>query len=313
MIVNAFPDLPPRPLTPANAGFRRWFYERWGRENALVLGRATRIEFGPYTQALSVKRAWGGSEDYLFETRRLAVDGDHLLVLNEGAHYGARIASPTPVTSLAVFFRPGLAEELAGAAGQSAAALLERGHEPVHADVGFAEHLRPLDAAVESRLLVLRDAALAGEDDEQWLEEKLQGLLWALLRAEPGWRQRSLRLADQCRSAHGELLARVDRATDFIVSHQAGALTLDQIAAASRLSKYHLVRVFRQVHGLTPMAFLARLRARRAERLLADSRLTLDEVAELCGFGSRQTLFRQLRRHCGDGGRALRRRVAARP
>ena len=49
-----------------------------------------------------------------------------------------------------------------------------------------------------------------------------------------------------------------------------------------------------------------------AECLVLDTALSLDEGVELSGFGSRQTLFRQLRRHCGDGGRALR-QIAAQP
>ena len=311
MILTHLPDLPPRPLTPANAGFRHWFYERWGRENAVVLGRATRVEFPPYVQALSIKRAWGGREDYLFESRRLGVGGEHSLIVNEGAEYGARIASPTPVTSMAVFFRPGMAQELAGAAAQSAASVLDREHEPASLPCGFGEHLRPLTAELDGRLCALRDAVLAGADDEQWLEERLQSLLWVMVATERGWRQRGLRLAELCHSAHDELLARVDRATDFITSCQARPMTLDDIAKAARLSKYHLVRVFREVHGLTPMAHLARLRTRTAAQLLMHSQASLDEVAQRCGFGSRQTLFRQLRRHCGDGGKALRRRTEA--
>ena len=75
------------------------------------------------------------------------------------------------------------------------------------------------------------------------------------------------------------------------------------------------MRVFRQIHGATPMAFLARTRTAHAERLVLDRALSLDEVVGLSDFGSRQTLFRQfrqLRRRCGDGGRALR-QIAAQP
>jgi AraC family transcriptional regulator len=307
MILVELPDVAPRPPTPANAGFRRWFYERWGRENALVVGRARIAEFAPYTQTLSVKRAWGGREDYELGSRRLAVDDTRLLVLNEGAHYGSRIVNPTPVTSLAVFFRPRMAAELSAAAYQTPAALLDESHPAAKPTVGFGEHLRAPIAALEAQLVHLRDAALAGEDDEGWLEERLQGLLWTLGTAEAGWRARSLRLAALSRSAHVELLARVDRAADFMLSELERPLTLDEVAAAAALSKYHLVRVFRAVHGRTPIAFLARERAHRARRLLAQPELTLDEIAARSGLGSRQTLFRQLRRHFGGSGLALRR------
>jgi AraC-like DNA-binding protein len=325
------PDLPPRPLTRANAEFRRRFYERWGRENALVVYRAQRIEFAPFTQTLSIKRAFGGSEHYLVGPRRLAVADMHALVLNEGAHYGARIQSRTPVTSAAVFFRPGMADELAAAAAQQPAQQLDTGPDAGQAPCHFAEHLRVLPAAVDAALANLlagaratqADASLgtsdAGQGDESggestgepdseaWLEEQLQGLLWAMLRAEPGWRDRSLPLRAWSRSAHAELLSRVDRATDFILSSYPQPITLDDVAGVAALSKYHLVRVFRQVHGVTPMALLMRTRARAAAQLNESGFMPLAEVMALTGFASRQTLFRQLRRHRGAGGKALRR------
>ncbi len=310
MILREFPDLPPRPETPSNAPYRRRFYERWGRENALLLCAGSRVEYVPYTQTLSIKCAWGGPEHYLLRSRRLAVDADHYLILDEGSHYGARIANPTPVTSMAVFFRPGMADELLAAASMSSERALDREHEAARRASSFAEHLRPHDGVVSPRLASLRAAVEAGEDDEGWLEERLQALLWAMFDAEPGFRQRGRRLAGTSRSTHAELLTRIDRAADYIVSCHAEPMALDDIAAVARLSKYHLVRLFRQVHGLTPFAFLARKRAKVARELIEASDLGLNEIVELSGFGSRYTMFRQLRTHCGGSGRALRRRLS---
>lgn len=319
MILRELPDLAPRPLTPANAGFRAWFAEHWGRENAIVMGAARQAEFPPHTQTLSIKRAWGGEgEDYLLAGRQLRVDAGRCLILNQGGHYGARIRSREPVLSLGVFFRPDMVAELAHAAGQTLPEALAADGETGRLATGFAEHLRPADDALGSELAALRDAVLAGRgqtlgdaDDEAWLEERLQTLLWRMHEAEPGWRRRSQRLAALSRSQHAELLTRLDRATDLMLSGPAQPLTLDDISAAARLSKYHFVRCFRALHGCTPMAYLARLRAELALRLLRDPALTLDEVAERSGLGSRQTLFRQLRRLGGAGGRALRERFGA--
>jgi AraC-like DNA-binding protein len=312
MILRDLPDLAPRPLTAANAGFRQWFAERWGRENAVVMGFSRDIEFPPHTQTLSIKRAWGGEgEDYLLPGRRLRVDANRCLILNQGGHYGARIASREPVLSMAVFFRPDMAGELAHAARQSLPETLAADGEGGRLGLGFAEHLRPADGALGAELASLRDAVLAGHDDEAWLEERLQSLLWLMFAAEPGWRRRGQRLAALSRSQHAELLARIDRATDFMLSSHAQPLTLDDIAAVARLSKYHFVRCFRALQGCTPMAFLARLRTAHALRLLADEALTLDDVGARSGLGSRQTLFRQLKRYGGAGGQALREQRAA--
>lgn len=319
MILRELPDLAPRPLTAANAGFRQWFAEHWGRENAIVMGLSRDVEFPPHTQTLSIKRAWGGEgEDYLLPGRRLRVDAGRCLILNQGGHYGARIRSSEPVLSFGVFFRPGMAEEIAHAARQTLPEALAAGGQDGRLSAGFAEHLRPAEGALNGELTTLRDAVLAGRGaalgdagDEAWLEERLQSLLWRMLEAEPGWRSRSDRLAALSQSQHAELLARLDRATDFMLSCHAEPLTLDEIAAVARLSKYHFVRCFRALQGCTPMAWLGRLRAEHAERLLRDAALSLDEVAARSGLGSRQTLFRQLKRLGGAGGQALRERLAA--
>jgi AraC-like DNA-binding protein len=318
MILRELPDLAPRPLTAANAGFRQWFAAHWGRENAIVMGRSTDVEFPAHTQTLSIKRAWGGDgEDYLLPGRRLRVDAGHSLILNQGGHYGARIRSREPVLSFGVFFRPDMAGELAHAARQSLPQALSADGETGRLATGFAEHLRPADGRLGAALDGLRDAVLAGRGaqpgdagDEAWLEESLQALLWQMLEAEPGWQARSQRLAALSRSQHAELLARIDRATDLMLSSSHQPLTLDELATAARLSKYHFVRCFRALQGCTPMAWLARVRTEHALRLLADAALTLDEVAALSGLGSRQTLFRQLRRLGGAGGQALRARRA---
>ena len=149
MIVCGMPDLPPRPATAANAAYRQRFYARWGRENVVVLGRTRFAEYVPIRHRLSVKRSWGGPEDYLLESRRLTVDENRLLILNEGATYGSRIASRLPVLSMGVFFRPGLAPEMQAALRQTARNgwIAARRVSPALTP-GFAENIRPAQGAV---------------------------------------------------------------------------------------------------------------------------------------------------------------------
>lgn len=308
MILRQFPDLLPRPATPANAAFRRWFYARWGRENAVICARARDAQYVPFTQTLSVKMASGGAEHYLIGTRRVAVDDDSYLVLNSGRTYGSLIEAPRPVASLSVFFRPGMAGEVYGAL-RAASALPEEDTPPANFD--FTEHLRSHDAVVSPRLRRLRAAIIDGADDELWLEEQLQDLLRALIGVEPGVRVRAQALAPLARSTHQELMRRLDRAADFMLSCYVQPLSLDQIAAAARLSKFHLVRLFRRAYGVTPGAFLAGKRAQAARRLLATTELPVEEVAAACGFGSRCAMFRRLRVQFGAGGQQLRRQAAA--
>jgi hypothetical protein len=113
VILTSLPDLPPRPATLANAEFRRNFYARWGRENAIVCGQGRDVEYAVLTQQPSIKRVCGGAERSYLRERELAVDDDNYLVLNQGQRYGSRLRGARSVFSFAFFFRPGLVEEVA--------------------------------------------------------------------------------------------------------------------------------------------------------------------------------------------------------
>jgi len=323
MILTTLPDLAPRPQTAANAEFRCRFYARWGRENAVVCGHARFAEYEVFPQTLSIKMATGGRERYFLGRRELAVDDDNYLVLDEGSRYGSVLSAARPggppAWSFALFFRPGLQHEVAGARAQrlgaaldapdlpnaaAPGAALETAHDtardtargalrrPVH----FAEHLRPHGDAVSRRLRHIAAAVQAGERDELWLEEQCQALLGTLLDAESAPPHET----GARRAQRVELRRRLHLAADFIETHYGQPLTLERMAEVACLSRHHFVREFARAFGLSPHAYLTRKRARAAMRALRDGATDREALADQCGLGSRWSLMRALARHGVD-------------
>lgn len=292
MILTTLPDLPPRPETRANAAFRRRFYARWGRENAVVCGHAAHAEYAAIPQTLSIKMTLGGREHYFLPRRELVVDDDNLLVLNEGACYGSLLRAQRTAWTFAIFFRPGLQHEVAAQHRRSLQAALDRPGEPPR-PVEFAEHLRPHRGAVSERLKHIARAVCAGERDEVWLEEQLTVLLAAMLANEcDPVAQASTRPA-----LRAELHRRLRLAADYIESHYTRDLTLAALAEVAHLSRFHFVREYARLFGMSPHAYLIRKRARAAERLLAAGETHREMIAQRCGFGSRWSLQRALAQH----------------
>jgi len=94
-----------------------------------------------------------------------------------------------------------------------------------------------------------------------------------------------------------QLLATLRRARDTADRDFAQPLTLDTLAAAAHLSKYHFARSFAAAYGETPRAYLTRRRIERAKDLLRVANLTVTEVCLLVGFeslGSFSARFREL-------------------
>ncbi len=306
MILRELPDLPPRPLTRSNAQFRADFYARWGRENAIVSGRARHAEYASLTQTLSIKMAWGGSETYEVGKRRLRVDDDSYLILNEGQTYSSVLQSDLEADSFCVFFRPGMADEVFGAMSVSLNRAADDGARCARRNSWFAENLRSHDHVVTPALTRLaRDASVAIDHADE-LEEALQNLLQRMIDAEHRLRTAERLITSAKPATRAELSRRVNWAADFIRSNYANPITLDDMAAAASLSKFHLVRLFRQIHSVSPHRFLINKRLAAAGRLLDRADLDLGEVARRAGFGTRWSLFRHLRRTTGEGGAALR-------
>ncbi|MGK8485675.1 helix-turn-helix transcriptional regulator [Nocardia asiatica] len=93
------------------------------------------------------------------------------------------------------------------------------------------------------------------------------------------------------------LLPHLRRAKDVADREYADPLNLDELAAAAGVSKYHFLRAFAAVYGLTPAAYLAERRIERAQDLLRATNLTVTEVCMLVGYsslGSFSSKFRQL-------------------
>ncbi len=81
--------------------------------------------------------------------------------------------------------------------------------------------------------------------------------------------------------------------------HNPTTVTLDQLAAIAELSKFHFLRQFTQVVGITPGAYLRTLRLCHAARKLRQRHASILEVALSVGFADHPSFSRAFARHMG--------------
>ncbi|HEY3322838.1 MAG TPA: AraC family transcriptional regulator [Planctomycetota bacterium] len=91
----------------------------------------------------------------------------------------------------------------------------------------------------------------------------------------------------------------VERAVDELLNCPDGNVALKAVASQYGVSREHLTRVFVERQGLPPSRYLARAKITRATSLLTETKLTVAAVAQQCGFGSKQSLIRWMRREIG--------------
>lgn len=76
------------------------------------------------------------------------------------------------------------------------------------------------------------------------------------------------------------------RIYEWVEEHLADPLTLVELAAVAGLSEFHFARMFRHSVNMAPHQYVMQRRMVRAEALVANSPLSLTEIALCCGFSS---------------------------
>ena len=82
---------------------------------------------------------------------------------------------------------------------------------------------------------------------------------------------------------------------------------LEDLAEQAGLSVSHFCRAFRETVGVSPHAYVVRMRVEAAKRLMLLSDDPLSQIACACGFADQSHLTKQFRRYVGDTPHAWRR------
>ncbi|RIV67562.1 helix-turn-helix domain-containing protein [Flagellimonas aequoris] len=108
------------------------------------------------------------------------------------------------------------------------------------------------------------------------------------------YRSEILRIKDVCYSNTGQI-QKVLKTRNYIENHLDQDLNLDTLAYVGFTSKYHLLRLFKQYYGQTPMQFLIDKRIEKSKFYLKKG-ISISETCYLVGFespSSFSTLFKK--------------------
>jgi AraC-like DNA-binding protein len=238
-----------------------------GAANVVYGGTARTHHVPPMAGSASIKAVLRGRATWVTGGRRFTVTEGTCLLLEEGQEYSLEIDEPDPVTTFCLFFRSGYL----GDAMRSASVTLDDPFDPGRERL--LPGMRPRSDAMQSLLSTMAPAPT--EDDF---------VAAATLIANEAGSQRTIDAAKP--TTREELRRRVQRGLDFMLSHLADPITIEDVARAACLSLFHFHRAFTALHGTTPHRFLRAQRLSLAARLL---RLTSDDVTDIAarsGFES---------------------------
>ncbi|MEJ1154131.1 MULTISPECIES: GlxA family transcriptional regulator [Microbacterium] len=105
----------------------------------------------------------------------------------------------------------------------------------------------------------------------------------------------------------------LSRVADWMLNNLRFDLTVDQLAAKAHMSPRTFARRFKADFGATPAAWVARQRIIHAQRLLEQTDLALERIADESGFGSAAVLRQNFARVLGTTPTAYRARFTCMP
>ncbi|MGV3525497.1 MAG: helix-turn-helix domain-containing protein [Candidatus Sericytochromatia bacterium] len=118
--------------------------------------------------------------------------------------------------------------------------------------------------------------------------------------------QELARLAAQMPLQHYQYL-QIRQSRAFIEQHYAQPIELSDMAAAAAMSRFHYLRIFQQIYGITPRHYLRDLRLSKARALLQQG-LPVTQVCLAVGYSSLPSFSQAFKRGTGHAPQAYQKR-----
>lgn len=97
-----------------------------------------------------------------------------------------------------------------------------------------------------------------------------------------------------------ELYFRIEKAKSYILDNYKNPIDIDMLSKEACVSKFHLIRTFKKVYGMTPYNFLLNTRLNKAhQQILSNRYSSLSEIAASVGFSSTTSFIRSFKKNYG--------------
>jgi AraC-like DNA-binding protein len=277
---------------------------RLGEDNVILHAQARRHQVTEFAGPLSIKTVLSGAVTWTVGGHALVVDPTSFLVLGDGERYSMQMDEPRPMETACAFFRRGFVEEMAQDATTRLDASLNEPTRPAPS-LPFLSRLhadpeRSILGAVQTmaQRCARQLQPSAFEEDFLLLSNRLL-LLYRQIQSQMS------RIPALKSSTREELFRRLEAGRAYVHSHVEEPISLEKVARAACLSRYHFHRAFTQVFQKTPHTYLTEVRLARAHALLRAG-LPVTQVCAGVGFTSASSFSRLFRAHFGVAPSAIR-------
>ncbi|MEQ9290561.1 MAG: AraC family transcriptional regulator [Cyclobacteriaceae bacterium] len=237
-----------------------------------------------------------GSSTISLEAKQVSIEDNAYVVTNNEQHYDLLIDQPHKTETFNIHFGDIFCREAWDVLIRRDDALLD---DPGVLNDSPNFHFRSLPRTEVFNTTIQALKKNYSNGDEAHNEEMLLALFTLICSQNSREVLLEKRISGIRPSTRHELLKRLYVGRDFIHSNYHQNITLDQISEVTYLSKFHFLRLFKQVFQVSPHQYIKRLQLQKAEELLLQTDLPVHAIATQLGFENSSSLSRLLRKATG--------------
>ncbi len=244
---------------------------------------------GPVSLFLNIK----GHSECVIDGRRMRVTEDTYCISNSMQEYTLEIDSKEPVETFNIHIGEHFSEKfLQGVTHPSAVLLDDVAATTATSQINFYNKLYKRDARFNGYVSAMIQLRHADNFNKLLFEETLSELMLHLLQQHKDVLSDIEKMPPVKATVKAELYKRVSVAADYIHACYTQNIQLDEMAAAACLSKFHFLRLFKQLYKLSPYQYIQQLRLEKACRYLATSQASISDIAGLLGYENSNSFSR---------------------
>jgi AraC family transcriptional regulator len=244
---------------------------------------------------LSLFTNFSGSSEVTVGGKPVRVKEGCFFLSNPDQYYTLEIHRSAPAETFNIHFGEHFADNVFQSLSQSIDGILNQNFTALPTKIEFHNRLNLITPSINAILKEIQDEKLSGIP----LEEKLVNLIQEFLIQERLLHTNSKDLPVVKFSTRQEIHKRLLLATDYIYSFYDRDLSLEELAGAACLSKFHFLRLFKVAFKKTPYQFINEVRVQNGQSLLKNTTLEIHQIARMLGFNNASSFSRMFFQQTG--------------
>lgn len=266
-------------------------------EKIVIHSRLKDFEKKVEDSGLSIKLPLKGEENYTINKELFTVKAGNYLLINKHQQFDCHVHSEEETEGFCIYLKMDLVREVYDNLQKEAVTKLDNPNEVSTPNLVFLEKIYALSENELGKYLQQFTHLFHQKEKLQSLHADTfyYTLAEKLLKSQLRIDQQINQIASTKYATRQELFLRLSHCRNYIFDNFATPIQLDDLARVALLSKYHLLRTYKQVFGITPYQQVLQLRLQKAKELVYQD-YSLEEVAYQLGFSDRRSFTKAFKK-----------------